>query len=147
MTQTFFWNISAVGTTIEISGPAGSVTVNEFADDNDPIQVQAIDVSDHKFDINGKICPFTKWTGYIVTIAVVPTSDSDTVLQNTVVLTRGTAKSYDEKSIRMTISGKNVPNTMTFSDGRIQSGVAGLSASTEGRWKGNVYTFFFGKKE
>ena len=139
------YNISANGLKVGISG-AANIQIDDFADDAEPLSIQPIEVSDHKFDVNGEIVHFSKCTGYVITVSVVPGSEFDKALIKLSLSSRfDGASSYDGKELTMTITQRHL-GQIIFTKGRMQTGNGGMSASSQGRYKGNTYTFLFGKK-
>lgn len=140
------YNISANGLKVVVSG-ASNITIDDFADDANPVTIQPIELADHKFDVNGDIVHFSKCAAYVITVSVVPGSSYDIELMKLSLSSRFDGSStYDGKDLKMTIEQRHL-GTIIFSKGRMQTGNGGLSASSEGRYNGNTYTFMFGKKE
>ena len=141
-------NVSSVGTVVTVSsggggfGGGGDSEIKDFADDADPIQIQPLETNDFKFDVNGDIVPFSKCTAIIVTISVIPNSNSDHALRGLVYDSRYDAGSYEQKELSMTICDGTGQNKY-FGKGRVKEGHVFPSSNSDGRWKGTTYTFFF----
>lgn len=118
--------------------------INRFADDADSIAVREVETGQAITDLNGKVIRWTVANPLQVSIAVLPNSPDDDVLAviyNANRVTRVTKAAND--SINMVVRFPN-GGIRTFVQGRILSGPASMTASADGRMRGNVYTFAFG---
>ena len=139
-------NISAVGTSITISGLGSrTVVVTDFADDQTPFDVQAIEIGGAGMNINGMM-PFWQKSNMVqISIGVIPDSKSDYDLHDMFcackVRNGGVGNKIPDQGGQMVISQRNGITDSYFCVVP-QNLPPGHSASNDGRFTGKVYTFF-----
>ncbi|WGN90789.1 hypothetical protein [Burkholderia phage vB_BglM_WTB] len=140
-------DVTGFGTSILIAAiqtfPIG-FELTQFADDVDPIQFENVETTGYEFLYDGTPFFFDKASVIRVTVSVVPGSEDD---QNLKILLQARKGSQSIIPIPDTTT-----MTITYPDGgrvilatgSILTGAIADSVSTEGRRKGNSYTFAFG---
>lgn len=118
-------------------------TVEEWADDVEPLEIGETVVAGHKMMADGTMYTFDIASAIPVDIAVLAGSRSDENLS--ALLKAGTAGVNFmgiKENVIMTIRNPGKP-TVVFSGGSIVSGPMAPSAVKEGRYRSNVYKFVF----
>jgi len=121
-------------------------TVNEFADDADPVDIPSLTVAETAMGVNGDLIAWAKANPIIVTLNVIPGSDADIalgVLLEANRVGRGKLGARDEITMNILYPGGRFVN---LSPGRITEGMPGNSVSSEGRQKSKSYVFAFENK-
>lgn len=139
-------NVSAFGTKATIVAlqtfPFG-FSVSKFADDEDPVKVEAIEPVGYELLIDGSLFAYDKGAAIKVSLSVIAGSADDINLKILLQAKKGAASIIplpDTTSIIL-----QYPNGLViFSSGTILSGPLADSIKQEGRFKGNTYTFVFG---
>lgn len=117
--------------------------IKAFADDTDSVQVHEVQTGNALMDLNGSVLRYASGVPLTVSIGVVPDSTEDTILAVIYNSNRAAKTSkLAQDSITLIL---NFPNggVRTFVKGRIISGPASSTATSDGRMNGNVYTFAF----
>ena len=135
------YNISSKGLKVVVSPKTGgSITLDDFPDDSSPVSISPLEENSCKFDINGEIVPFSKAGEWSVSVSAIPGSKNDGLLMALAMSSTYMGVDYEQKGVSMTV--ENFVLKADLSEGRMQTG-GGAEAQSSGRWKGNVYTFFF----
>ena len=139
-------DVSAFGTTITIlatqSFPIG-FTVDNFADDKDPLKIENIEATGYTFLIDGSLFIFDKAALIKVEISVIAASDDDINLKTMLQARKGSSSIIGLPDITtMTIAYGN-GGVVMFTAGSIVSGPLGDSIEQSGRHPSNTYTFVF----
>lgn len=131
---------------LDVSFAGAKISVNEkqitdFMDDANPIEISPIRVTEPEISCNGTMFRCARANPIVVSITVIPTSESDRTLRELFVGGFYQFYEYTSKSISLSISlGENF---YEFRNGFILSGPYGISASADGKMRGNTYTFAF----
>ena len=143
-------DVSFAGTTITISGAAGTVEVRDFMDDANPVEFQDCEVSAVGVNCNGNMIRYAKPSAIMMSVTVIPGSDSDKGLYNMwrAYRIQSSFQSVWEEPISASISYGNRGSGMsrrltTMKNGTMVSGPAGISSNGEGKMQGRTYTFAF----
>lgn len=122
--------------------PAG-ITLTEFADDADPLDIPEIQVGDKAMNVNGNLVTWSKATPTDVNVSAIPGSGDDSNLAVLLDANRpqpGRRPARDVITLVVTYPDGSVA---TASPGRIMAGPPAKSVQSSGRMKGNVYKFTF----
>lgn len=122
--------------------PAG-ITLSQFADDADPIDLPSMQIADKAMGVNGDMVQWSKANPILATLNVIPNSDDDhnlAVLLNANRPARGKFPARDEITL-----------TVMYPDGRTTSlvrgittdGMPAMSVASAGRFKSKSYAFAF----
>lgn len=136
------YDVSFAGTRVIIGG----VRIYDFMDDANPVDIQDTDNCNIEWSCNGKMIRTVKPAAVMVSVTVIPGSDSDQALykiwhsgfSNTGNVNLGAA----DKEITCSISSPHAPKR-SFAGGTCVSGAAGLTSNGQGKMGGNTYTFAF----
>jgi hypothetical protein len=139
-------DVSAFGTTISIlathSFPVG-FTIENFADDKDPLKIENIEATGYVFLIDGSLFIFDKAAVIKVDVSTVAGSDDDINLKTMLQARKGSSSIINLPDVTtMTIAYGNGGIVM-FTNGSIVSGPLGDSIEQSGRHPSNTYTFVF----
>jgi hypothetical protein len=122
------------------------VLLTDFADDEDVITNDDVEIQQVKIGANGNILPSAKPVLINVGLAVVPDSSSDIQLAILLESNRfGFNKQGSQDVITMSIIQPNNKVTMYY-DGFIVGGSPSNKMSAEARFKTKKYNFMFGNK-
>lgn len=140
-------NVSGFGLAAQITAtksfPNG-FTLNEFADDADPLDSPDFEAADTAMGVNGHMIVWSRPAGIEVVLSVIPTSPGDTNLDALLVANRvgmNKVSARDQVGIIFTYPNKNV---VTMSEGVILSGSIVPQVTSAGRIKTRQYRFRFG---
>lgn len=140
-------DISAFGTGIMVlsteSFPQG-FSLSQFADDEDPISVEACEVSGFEKLYDGSIFIFDKTSPVLLSVGIMPNTDDDINLKILLQSRKSSPNLLplpDNTSMVVTYPDGG---RVILSSGGILSGPLLDSITTAGRKKGNVYHFVFG---
>ena len=138
------YDVSFAGSTIVIDG----VTVKDFVDDANPVDIQDTEVANIEWSCNGRMIRTIKPSAVIMSVTVVPGSSSDNGLRTVWkrAFANGGSTSIQEASKSLTASisvGNPRGGSFQFSGGTCLSGAAAVSANGQGKMGGNTYTFAF----
>ena len=139
-------NIGGFGTSLRliasVTFPAG-ITITQFADDSDPLDIQSIQVADTAMDVNGTLYGWSKANPPKVTLGVNPNTDDDINLSILLEANRP-ANGKNPANDKITISCIYPDgSTATLSDGFITDGMPANSIASAGRLKSKAYSFAF----
>lgn len=148
-------DISAVGARVTISPSVGSsIDITEFSDEGTPFDAGDIDVSENNKNLNGQMISSRKPAVYIVSVTVIPGSDSDVklqqLLQKASIMPGGITAISNLKIDFIILSVPSIDHSgeiglaeriYKWTNGRIKSGPTGPSTSAEGRQSARTYTF------
>lgn len=140
-------DVSGFGTGITVvaiqSFPAG-FNLSQFADDADPLQVEAVEPVGYEMLYDGSLFAFDKAAAIKLSVSVIPGSDDDINLKILLQARKGAVKLVPLPDVTtMAISYPDGGRVM-LTNGTIISGPLADSIQTTGRKKGNQYTFAFG---
>lgn len=125
-----------------VTFPAG-ISITQFADDADPLDLPSIQISDKAMGLNGDLLTWSKATAIPATVAVVPGSEDD---QNLSVLAEanrvGKGKNSARDIITLTVIYPD-GRTLTLTQGKITDSMFGNSVASAGRLKSKPYIFTF----
>jgi hypothetical protein len=139
-------DVSVFGLRVQINSsetfPFGFL-VSQFADDADPFDSPAIQIRDKAMGINGDLVTWAKATPITLSISIIANTEDDENLSCLFEANRtGRNKFGARDEITMSV-GYPDGRIITYTGGVITDGVAGLSASSDGRLKSKTYTFAF----
>lgn len=138
------YDVSFAGSTVVIDG----VTITDFIDDANPLDIQDTETSSVKWSCNGRMIRTSKPTGVIISVTVIPGSDSDNKLREI------WKRSYVNGG-EMNVGAANTPlkciissgngkiGKFSFTNGTCVSGAAAITSNGQGKMGGNTYTFMF----
>ena len=139
--------------TIISTGIPPLIQLTKFADDQNPIDVEHIEVIGHGINVNGELVTWEKPAAYIVTVAVLCGTEDDTNLALLLEGSHATAgKGFalaPTVTLRSAIGKRNMLGIVTTDDGatyvngRIVNGRPGAAVDSEGRKLTNTYSFVF----
>jgi hypothetical protein len=139
-------NISGYGTQASIiADPSfpGGLTITQFSDDTDAIDIASQDTSNVSMSLNGDLLVAAQATAINVSMSVVASSEDDENLQILLDNNRvGKGKSATQDKVTMTITYPD-GTFVTFKEGAIIGGMAGNSVASAGRLKTKIYLFAF----
>lgn len=138
------YNISARGARVIISygDNYNPIVLDDFADDQDPIMIDELDLGETAFDINGKLFRKSKLEPVTMHIAVIPGSEDEMNL-NDAILTHGIGM-FGCPTLIKTLTVK-YPNDreVTFYNGFHIGASMGYAATSQGRIRTKNYSFSF----
>jgi hypothetical protein len=142
-------DISGFGTVVTLTAsvtfPAG-LTITQFADDNDPVAIGAVQIADSAMGLNGDLVKWAKATVLPVVLNVIPDSDDDINLQVLFDANRVAKGKFSTRDdINMTISYPD-GSIVIFTGGFCINGEFGKSVASAGRLKTKTYSFTFENK-
>ena len=139
--------------TIISTGVPPLIQLTKFADDQNPIDVEHIEVTGHSINVNGELVTWEKPAAYIVTVAVLCGTEDDENLRLLLEASHATSgKGFalaPTVTLRSAIGKRNILGVVTTDDGstytqgRIVNGRAGPAVDSEGRKLTNTYSFVF----
>ena len=122
--------------------PAG-VTLTQFADDGDSLDVPAQVISEQAMGLNGDLISWAKANPLLLTLNIIPRTDDDRNLQVLLEANRvGRGKTSAQDLITMTAMWPDGRST-TWTAGKLASGIPGDAAASSGRLKTKPYQFAF----
>ena len=144
-------DVSFAGAIVTIDAPDGSIAINNFMDDANPVEFPDVTVTGYGVNCNGIMIRWAKPTAILMSVTVIPGSEEDLDLYdlfNDFHVTHGVNKSEKwGKAISATIHLEHVaagyPTAYNFYGGTFVSGPPGPSASGDGKMRGRTYTFAF----
>lgn len=128
-----------------VTFPAG-ITLEQFADDVDPVDSASIQIRDKAMGINGDLITWSKATPIPMVTALIPGSEDD---RNMAVLFEANRTGKGKAGARDIITATIIypdGNTLTLLQGVITDGPAGRGVGSGGRLKTSAYTFAFENK-
>ena len=134
-------DVSFAGSSVTVGG----VTVTDFMDDANPVEFQDVEVSSVGVNCNGSMIRNAKPNVIMMSVTVIPGSQSDTGLYNLWKKYRvqGNWNSAWEQSLSASVTIGSGRGSRTFTDGTMVSGPGGPSSNGEGKMSGRTYTFAF----
>lgn len=125
--------------------PTG-LSLSQFADDADPLDMAAIQVADKAMGLNGDLITWGRATPVPMIIAVVPNSDDDRNLAALLEANRPARGKFPARDVvTATIVYTDLSVVVCF-NGAITDGPQASSISSAGRLKSKMYTFAFENK-
>lgn len=138
-------NVSTFGTNVKVialtSFPMG-FSVNDFADDVDPIVAKETDPTAYELLYDGTMFAYDKASVIEVDLSVIAASPSDINLK-IMLQTRKSTTNFLKMDITSLVISYPNGGTVSLSNGTILSGPLVDSVQTTGRTKGNTYKFVF----
>ena len=139
-------NISAFGIQVSLLAsntyPAG-VTLTEFSDDTDAIDVPVLQIGDSAMGINGDLITWSKANPIKFTLSVIPSSTNDRILGILFEANRpGKFKTGAQDLITLNIQYP-AGNVVQLINGAITDGFPFSGAQSTGRLKTKTYSFTF----
>lgn len=122
--------------------PAG-ITLTEFADDADPLDLPSQEIQGKGMGVNGDLVTWSRAIPTDMTINLIPGGEDDLnmgVLLEANRVGKGRASARD--IIQLTVMYPD-GRTITLSPGKLTNGVPGRSVASAGRQKSKAYTFTF----
>jgi len=138
------YDISARGSYVIIEDvtKGSKIYITDFADDQDPITIDDVNIAEGFYDANGKLCRRGKIEPVNCHIAVIPSSDGELAMNefvlNNLTLTNGSAYS----TCNMTVFYRSGKKT-EFCNGFLTSSSMGYAATSAGRIRTKNYSFCF----
>jgi len=142
-------DISGFGLVVNIIAdktyPVG-LTITQFADDSDPLDIASVKIADTAMGLNGDLLAWAKAVTLPAILNVIPGSEDDAALQILANANRaGQGKSVAGDNITMTVIYPD-GSTSQYQGGRITDAVFGKSVAGSGRLKTKPYGFSFQNK-
>lgn len=142
-------NISGFGVRARLVASAtfpSGITITEFADDTDPLDVPQTQIADKAMGLNGTLVTWNKAAPLPITIAVIPGSEAD---KNLAVLAEANRVGQGKQS-----AGDIITLTVIYPDGSQNTYVQGVitdaplgtAIASAGRKKSKSYVFAFENK-
>lgn len=134
-------DVSFAGSSVTVAG----ITVNDFMDDANPVEFQDVEVSSVGVNCNGSMVRNAKPNVIMMSLTVIPGSQSDTNLYNLWKRYRvqGNFNSQWETGLSATVTIGSGRGSRSFANGTMVSGPGGPSSNGEGKMTGRTYTFAF----
>ena len=139
-------DISGFGTVAHIIAsntfPVG-VTISQFADDADSLDIPAIQLADKAMGVNGDLITWSKASPLVMTVNLIPDGDDDRNLAVMAEANRvGKGKRSAQDVFTMVV---NYPDgrVVTFTNGKLTDAMPGNSVASAGRYKTKPYSFAF----
>jgi len=118
------------------------VVLNDFADDQDPIMIDELDLGEAAFDINGQLFRKSKLEPITMHIAVIPGSEDEKALNESII--NGEIGMFGCPTLIKTLIAKYPNNTeVTFYNGFHTGASMGYAATSQGRIRTKNYSFAF----
>lgn len=140
-------DISAFGTGINIvattSFPYG-FPLSQFADDEDPISIEDLEVSGFEKLYDGSIFTFDKTSPVLLSVGVMPNTDDDANLKILMQMRKSSQHILPLPDTTSMVITYPDGGRVILSNGTILKGAIADSITAQGRKKGNVYHFVFG---
>lgn len=134
-------DVSFAGSSVTVAG----ITVTDFMDDANPVEFQDVDVSSVGVNCNGSMIRNAKPNVIMMSLTVIPGSQSDERLYNLWKKYRvqGNYNAQWEQSLSASVTIGSGRGSKTFSNGTMVGGPGGPSSNGEGKMQGRTYTFAF----
>lgn len=138
------YDVSFAGSVVKIGG----VTITDFMDDQNPIDIQDTDVCNIEWSCNGRMIRTIKPSAVIISVTVIPGSPSDealrTIWKKSFINGGGADLNSANESLDCSIISQHAEiGTFTFYGGTCVSGAAAITSNGQGKMGGNTYTFAF----
>lgn len=131
------YNISGTGAWAQV----GAKTITEFADDNNPFEVEDLEVSGQGVNLQGTMVYWAKGALSKIKISVIPHSDSDEYLRTLLLRTKPTQNSTGIYDFQMTLMSGAGGKKRVFTGCVIMAGPPADGIASEGRLNSHTYTF------
>ena len=134
-------DVSFAGSRVSIAG----IDVSDFMDDANPVEFQDVEVSSVGVNCNGSMVRNAKPNTIMMSVTVIPGSNSDNALYNLWKQFRlqGNWNGTWERALTASVSIGSGRGSRQFSNGTMVSGPGGPSSNGEGKMTGRTYTFAF----
>lgn len=140
-------DVSAFGTGITIiattSFPMG-FSLSKFADDEDPLSVEQVEVSGFEKLYDGSIFIYDKTSPILLSVGVAPNTDDDINLKILLQMRKSSPSLLPLPDVTSMVVTYPDGGRVILSNGSIISGAIADSITSQGRKKGNAYHFVFG---
>lgn len=140
-------DVSAFGTGIMVLSTASfpqGFSLSQFADDEDPLNVEQVEVSGFEKLYDGSIFIFDKTSPILLSVAVMPNSDDDINLKILMQMRKSSPSLLPLPDTTSMVITYPDGGRVILTNGGLISGALADSITTQGRKKGNVYHFVFG---
>lgn len=142
-------DVSGFGAVVNIVAsntfPVG-ITITQFSNDADPMDMAAVKIADTAMGVNGDLIVWAKAVPLPLVLSVVPGSQDQINLQ---ILADANRVAQNKSSAADVITATVIypdGSVTTLISGRITDAMFGKSISGDGRIKTKVYTFMFSDK-
>ena len=134
-------DVSFAGSSVTVDG----ITITDFMDDANPVEFQDVEVSSVGVNCNGSMIRNAKPNVIMMSMTVIPGSQSDLSLYNLWKQYRvqGDWNGKWEEALSATVTIGSGRGSRSFSNGTMVSGPGGPSSNGEGKMSGRTYTFAF----
>lgn len=139
-------NISGFGASVRLVAsttfPTG-ITITQFADDSDPIDIPSLQIADKAMGVNGDLYTWSKANPLPFTLSVGPDTNDDinlAILLEANRVAKGKKSALDDITVSILYANGS---TSTYSGGSITDGMAGNAIASAGRLKTKTYVFAF----
>jgi len=139
-------NISGFGASVRLVAsttfPAG-ITITQFADDSDPLDIPSLQIADKAMGVNGDLYTWSKANPLPLNLSVGPDTNDDinlAILLEANRVVKNKKSSLDDITISCLYPDGS---TATYSGGSITDGMPGNAISSAGRLKTKTYNFAF----
>ena len=137
-------DVSFAGSTITIGG----YSIKDFMDDQNPIDVQDTESCNIEWSCNARMIRTVKPSAVIISVTVIPGSQSDkdlrTLWKDTFSNSGSVQLNQADKALDCVITcGKPGMPSYQFTMGTPIAGAAALTVNGQGKMGGNTYTFAF----
>lgn len=140
-------DVSFAGSTVFIAGRQ----ITQYMDDQNPIDVQNLEVTKVGYNCNGKMIRTAQAGGVMISVTVIPSSSDDAFFHNLLMQYhlqdgKNNAQRWETSlTASITLQGNRDKTTWNFSGGTMVSGPGGPTSSADGKLAGRTYTFAFAK--
>lgn len=136
------YNVSARGASVVISYGDRTLVLNDFADDQDPIMIDELDLGEAMFDINGRLFRRSRLEPVTMHIAVVPGSSDEKALNEAIINHEIGMFGCPTPIKTLTVKYPN-DRDVTFYNGFHVGASMGYAATSQGRIRTKNYSFAF----
>lgn len=140
-------DISGFGTGITViattSFPTG-FTLTQFADDEDPLNVENTEVSGYEKLYDGSIFTYDKTSPLLLSVGLIPNTEDDINMKILMQMRKSSVHLLPLPDTTSMVICYPDGGKVAMSQGTVLSGPLADSLTTQGRRKGNVYHFVFG---
>lgn len=139
-------DISGFGVSVLIRAsntfPVG-LLITEFADDADPLDAPALEITNSAMGVNGNKINWTVANSIPMTINVITNTENDRNLSTLFESNRAGRGKVSAKDTVIAVIGYADGSITTLTGGSCDSFIPAKSISSEGRFKSNAYVFSF----
>ena len=132
-------NVSLGNYSVQIGG----VTVKDFMDEGSPVEMTDCEIANIEWSCNGRMIRTVKPAAVMISVTVIPGSDSDEGLQALWKQGFCNGGKLDAPDNQLTASLSFGDGSVSLSNGTCVSGPSGYSSSGPAKMGGNTYTFAF----